>query len=97
MTQASYALTRKKTSQNHLRHNKKIEIPRALNLEVFELKHDCPDFMEAKKYLKFRKEYLSWNAAELLSRLRLLCVEARKNLYEVCAVFDELESKIFEK
>ncbi|MFH0776385.1 MAG: hypothetical protein V1936_02120 [Patescibacteria group bacterium] len=68
-------------------------MPRMLELEVFELKSEKPDFAVAPKYKNFRKEYSVWEPDELISRLRILCINSRKNLFEICAVYDEFQSR----
>ncbi|MFH1375803.1 MAG: hypothetical protein ABIH35_04000 [Patescibacteria group bacterium] len=67
-------------------------MPRTLELEVFELKDEFPDCTESQQYKNFRKEYSTWNGDELISRLRILCINSRKNLTEVVAVYDEFTS-----
>ncbi|MFH0834246.1 MAG: hypothetical protein V2A63_02570 [Patescibacteria group bacterium] len=68
-------------------------MPRMLELEVFELKNEQPDFASSPKYKNFRKEYSAWSPDELISRLRILCINSRKNLCEVCAVYDEFQAR----
>jgi len=68
-------------------------MPRMLELEVFELKDEFPDVLDSKKYANFRKEYADWHDDELISRLRILCVNSRKNRHEVIAVYDEFMSR----
>lgn len=68
-------------------------MPRTLELEVFELKSEFPDCTKSKKYDNFRKEYSAWGEDELISRLRILCINSRKNLTEVLAVYDEFSSR----
>lgn len=68
----------------------KLEVPRPLALEVFELRHEFSDFLKNKKYKKFLKGYEDWTAEELVSRLRILCTEARANAYEIIAIGERL-------
>ena len=68
-------------------------MPRMLELEVFELKAERPDFAKSARYQNFRKEYAAWEPDELVSRMRILCINSRKNLLEVCAVYDEFQSR----
>lgn len=71
-----------------------VQIPRKLELEIFELQQEFSEFAKNKKYKKFLHEYEDWNIEELLSRLRILCVETRVHAYEAMAVFDKLVAKI---
>ena len=68
-------------------------MPRMLELEVFELKDEHPNFADSPKYKNFRKEYSDWYEDELVSRLRILCVNSRGNVLEICAVYDEFQSR----
>lgn len=68
-------------------------MPRMLELEVFELRDESPEIETSKKYTNFRKEYADWSEDELISRLRILCVNSRKNRHEVVAVYDEFDSR----
>ena len=69
------------------------QIPRMLELEVFELRDARPKFADSAKYQNFLREYSEWAADELISRLRILCVNSRKNALEILAVHDEFQSK----
>lgn len=66
-------------------------MPRMLELEVFELKNEKPDFEKSAKYKNFLREYSEWAADELISRLRILCVNLRKNAFEILAVYDQFQ------
>lgn len=68
-------------------------MPRLLELEVFELKNDYPDVLASGKYANFRKEYSQWHDDELISRLRILCVNSKRNRHEAIAVYDEFISR----
>ena len=68
-------------------------MPRMLELEVFELKDEYPDFAKAPKYKRFFKEYENWYDDELISRIRILCVNSRKNALEICAIYDQFQSR----
>ena len=68
-------------------------MPRMLELEVFELRAERPDFAESIKYKNFCKEYLKWKSDELISRLRILCTNSRKNAFEILAVYDEFQNR----
>lgn len=71
----------------------RVEVPCVLEREVRILQAEHTDYLTNKKYKKFRSFYIDWQAEELLSRLRILCVEARAHAFEICAVYDELLSK----
>ncbi|MCK5471607.1 hypothetical protein KAI54_00250 [Candidatus Gracilibacteria bacterium] len=77
------------TTQNSSRDVLIARMPRMLELEVFELKNDYPEVLESKKYANFRKEYSQWHDDELISRLRILCMNSKKNCHEMIAVYDE--------
>jgi len=66
-------------------------MPRMLELEVFELKDANPDYEKSVKYQNFLREYSDWFEDELISRLRILCVNSRRNVLEICAVYDEFQ------
>ena len=68
-------------------------MPRMLELEVFELKDSYPEVLESGKYDNFRKEYSVWYDDELISRLRILCVNSKRNRHEAIAVYDEFISR----
>ncbi len=70
-----------------------VRMPRMLELEVFELKDEKPGFEDSPKYKNFLKEYSDWDQDELVSRLRILCINSRKNALEIFAVYDEFESR----
>jgi hypothetical protein len=64
-----------------------------LELEAFELRDEKPKFADSPKYKNFLAEYSDWEPAELVSRLRILCVNARQNALEILAVYDEFQSR----
>ncbi|MFH1545898.1 MAG: hypothetical protein ABIE14_00790 [Patescibacteria group bacterium] len=80
-------------TQNSSRDVLIVRMPRMLELEVFELKNDYPEVLESKKYANFRKEYSRWQDDELISRLRILCVNSKRNRHEAIAVYDEFVSR----
>jgi hypothetical protein len=77
----------------HTHYETPIQMPRMLELEVFELRDEFPDVEKSKKYANFRDEYSIWSDAELISRLRILCMNARDDRHEVLAVYDEFEAR----
>jgi hypothetical protein len=68
-------------------------MPRMLELEVFELKDEKPDYEQSPKYKNFLKAYADWYDDELISRLRILCVSSKRNALEIFAVYDEFQSR----
>ncbi|MFA6458326.1 MAG: hypothetical protein WCV72_02975 [Patescibacteria group bacterium] len=69
-----------------------VQMPRMLELEAFELREERTDFAASVKYKNWRAEYSAWQPDELISRMRILCVNARKNALEILAVYDEFQS-----
>ncbi len=68
-------------------------MPRMLELEVFELKDERPNYEKSPRYQNLRREYSAWDEDELISRLRILCINSRKNALEIFAVYDEFQSR----
>jgi len=79
--------------QNFSRDVLPVVMPRMLELEVYELREGFLGYEKSAKYRNLRREYSDWHDDELISRLRILCVDFRRNALEIFAVYDEFEER----